>query len=319
MARYKPYRYAVYLLARAGAACIELLPRPVLIRLGRLLGWVGYYLIRAQRQKSLENLHLAFGREKDEKELRRIARESFAHLTLTALEVLQYPRLTWEKASGFIDTGNAFEVYRDLLKEGRGLISITAHMGNWELLAGCCFALSGTCSGAVVARRLRYEPFNRWIMGLRQSIGLTTLYRDGSGREIMAILKRNEVVGLLPDQDIDSLKGIFVNYFGQPAYTSIAPVRMALSTGAPIIANFMIREKDGSYKIVIGGIIRPAIRSTREEAVRQYTQAWMQIFEQVVRQYPEQWAWMHNRWKTRMAGTANGASDLAADITLTAH
>ncbi len=318
MARYKPYRYAVYLLARAGGICVGLLPRPVLIRLGRWLGWLGYALISVQRKKSLENLRLAFGREKDEKTLRRIARESFAHLTLTALEVLQYPRLTWEKASRFIDTGNAFEVYRDLLKEGHGLISITAHMGNWELLAGS-FALSGTCGGAVVARRLRYEPFNRWIMGLRQAIGLPTLYRDGSGREIMAILKRNEVVGLLPDQDIDSLKGIFVEYFGRPAYTSIAPVRMALSTGAPIIANFMIREKDGSYKILIGGIIRPVIRSTREEAVRQYTQAWMQIFEQVIRQYPEQWAWMHNRWKTRMGGIENGASDLAAGTTLTAH
>ncbi len=298
MAKRKLYRYPVYLLARTGAALLAALPRPVLMLVGRYAGRAAYHLISRQRNRALENLRKAYGSEKSQEEIERIAKKSFEHLTLTALELLKFPGLTWNKASRMIDAGRAFETYHDLLKEGHGLISLTAHIGNWELLAGS-FVLSGTCSGAVVARRIYFEPYNRWIMGLRAAIGLPTLYRDGSAKELIGILRRNEVIGLLPDQDMDSLKGVFVDYFGRSAYTPEAPVRMALATGAPIVTNFLIRQPDNRYRIVIGGVIRPRIRTTRDEAIQEYTQEWSRQFEAVIRQYPEQWAWMHDRWKTR--------------------
>ena len=154
----------------------------------------------------------------------------------------------------------------------------------------------------MVGRRIYYEPYNRWIVNLRQAVGLRTVYRSESARKILQVLSRNEAVGLLPDQDIDSLRGVFVDFFGRPAYTPVAPVRLALASGAPIVANFLIREPGDRYRFVAGGVIRPVIETTREEAEKKYTAEWMQGFEKIIRQYPGQWAWMHPRWKTRPDG-----------------
>ena len=299
MAKHKPYRYVIYLLVRLAESVVYLLPRAWVLGLARLLGRAGFYLIGRQRKKTLENLKLAFGQEKSDLEIGEIAIQSFEHLTSTALEMLRFPKLRWEElAQWVVGADEAFRVYREILRAGRGVISITAHMGNWELLAGI-MAVSKTCQGAIIARRLYYERYDRWVVGLRQSLGVRTIYREDAARMALEILAKNQVVGLLPDQDIDSLKGVFVNYFGRPAYTPVAPVRLALASGAPILPNFLIRQRDGKYKIVLGEVLWPRVTTTRENAVREYTEKWMLDFEKVIRQYPQQWAWMHNRWKTQ--------------------
>jgi KDO2-lipid IV(A) lauroyltransferase len=153
----------------------------------------------------------------------------------------------------------------------------------------------------VVGRRIYYSPYNRWISDLRSSVRVKVLYQDANPRELLRCLKRNEVVGLLPDQDVDRFPGIYVDFFGRPAYTAVAPVKLALKTGAPILIGFLIRGPHNRYRLVLRGVLRPVIETTYEEAVEKYTIQWMNIFEGVIREYPEQWMWMHDRWKTRQS------------------
>ena len=267
--------------------------------MARRFGGIAFTLVVRQREKTLTHLRLAFANEKSEEEIRGIAREVFENLAMTMAELLQFPKLSREKVEKLVDAGGAYEIYNRLLAEGNGLISVTAHIGNWELLAGI-FGLRGH-SGAVLARRIYYEPYNRWIVGLRQSLKVPTIYRDDSSRDILKRLARNEIIGLLPDQDIDSLKGVFVPFFGRLAYTPVAPVRLAMTSGAPILPNFLVRQKDGRYKLVAGQVLRvpDTMGLGREEASRKMTEDWMRQFENVIRMYPGQWAWMHNRWRTQ--------------------
>lgn len=297
MAKKKPYRFVVYLIARTAAWLWSLLPRPAALAVAGCAGEAGYFLVSRQREKALRSLRLAFGIQKSEAEIRKIARGVFRNFAQTAVEILSFPRLRREKLAKIVDLGDAVDVYQKLLAEGKGLIAMTAHIGNWELLAGA-FGLMGF-QGAVIGRKIYYEPYNRWIVGLRQSIGVRTIYREGASREILKVLRRGEIIGLLPDQDIDSLKGVFVNFFGRPAYTTVAPVRLAMQLGTPILPNFLIRQKDGRYKIIVGEVIRPVPGDKSDEAVHDLTARWMHSFEQVIRQYPEQWGWMHDRWKTK--------------------
>ncbi len=297
MAKKKPYRFVLYLVCRIGAGFVYLLPRLWALEFARRLGRLGFRAVIRQREKTLQNLEQAFGEEKSQAEKEALARKVFEHLAMTAAEVLQFPKLDRKKIEKIVEIGNAVEVYKSLLSEGKGLISVTAHIGNWELLAGTFFFKE--FRGAVLGRRLYYEPYNRWLVGLRRSLNVRKNYRDQSSKDILKLLARNEIIGLLPDQDIESLKGIFVPFFGRPAYTPAAPVRLALASGAPIICNFLIRKPDGNYRIILGDIIRPVVKSTREEAIEEYTAQWMGNFEKVIRKYPEQWAWMHNRWKTQ--------------------
>jgi len=297
VAKRRYYRSPLYFAARTAAALAGLLPRSWAAAFAAAAGKAAFVLARRHRQQALENLRRVYGAEKSEQQIRGLAGKVFENLAETAVELLGFPKLRREDLNHRVETGDAFRIYDDLLSEGKGLISVTAHLGNWELLAGV-FGLKGY-PGAVLARRIYDDRYNRWIVGLRASVNVSTIDRDRSAREIVRLLKKNAIVGLLPDQDLDGLRGIFVPFFGHPAYTPAAPVKISLATGAPIVSNFLIRLPDRRHRLVIGKVIRPHIATTREEAIDRYTSEWMQDFERMIRQYPEQWAWMHNRWKTR--------------------
>ena len=142
MAKYKPYRYPLYLLARFAAGILSLLPRRWALGLANGMGYLGYWLVSVQRTKILENLKLAYKDTKSPRELDEIGRRVMGHMLRTAVDFLRFSQLSPEKAASFVDTGDAFSLCKDILQEGKGLIIMTAHMGNWELLAGI-FCMNG--------------------------------------------------------------------------------------------------------------------------------------------------------------------------------
>ena len=298
MAKRRFYRYPLYLLARLGAGLLLALPRGLALALANEVGYLGYRLVSRQRAKILENLKLAYGDTKSPEELETIGKQVLGHMLRTAVDFLRFARLSRDQAASFVEAEEAYSFCKDILQEGKGLIIMTAHLGNWELLAGS-FCLNGF-KGAVIGRRIYYEPYNQWIVSLRSAVNVRTIYQDEAVRQTHATLKAGEIVGLLPDQDRDSVRGIFVDFFGRPAYTSVAPVKFAMASGAPILPAFMIRVPGNRYKLFLGNLIRPKIEDNdRTASIRKYTEAWMKDFEEVIRRYPEQWGWMHDRWKTK--------------------
>lgn len=297
MAKHKPYRIVIYGFARAVSGILYILPRACLLSLAQILGSAAYIIVSKHREETIRNLTTAFGKEKSAEEIKRIARGVFQNLAKTALEVLQFPKWKSYLPESIIDFGDAPEKYRSLLTEGKGLITITSHIGNWELLGGVP-SMRGFKSKAI-ARRLRNPRFQNWVESLRKSIGIELIYRDDSPKKIFQCLKSGEALGLLPDQDIAGLKGVFVDFFGRPAHTSIAPVKLSLTTQAPIVCVFLVRTPENRYKIIFGDTIRPTIETTEEAALQKYTALWMKDIEAVIRAYPDQWGWMHNRWKTQ--------------------
>jgi KDO2-lipid IV(A) lauroyltransferase len=303
MAKRKFYRYPLYLLTRLGAGLLLALPRSWSLALARGIGFLGYGLVSRQRTKILENLKFAYGDTKSAQELEGVGKQVMGHMLQTAVDFLRFATLSRDQAASFVEAGDAHSFCKDILQEGRGLIIMTAHMGNWELLAGS-FCLQGF-KGAVVGRRIYYEPYNRWIVGLRSAVRVRTIYQDEAVRQVHATLRAGEIVGLLPDQDRDNVRGIFVDFFGRPAYTSVAPVKFAMASGAPILPAFMVRLPGNRYKLILGNLMRPKIEDgDRTASIRRYTEAWMKDFEEVIRRYPEQWGWMHDRWKTKPEETA---------------
>jgi len=297
MAKHKPYRIFIYAFARGLSGILYLLPRTWLLSFGRGIGSLAFRIIPKHREETIRNLTTAFGKEKSPAEIIKLAKGVFQNLAQTALEVLQFPKWKRYSLESIIEFGDAPEKYRALLAEGKGLVTITSHIGNWELLGGIP-AMKGFKSKAI-ARRLRDPHFQNWVESLRHSIGVDLIYRDDSPRKIFQCLKNGEALGLLPDQDISGLKGVFVDFFGKPAHTSIAPVKLALATGTPIACVFLIRLPQNRYKIIFSNVIRPKIETTETDALQKYTELWMKDVEAVIRQYPNQWGWMHNRWKTQ--------------------
>ena len=298
MAKRRFYRYPLYLLTRLGAGLLLILPRSWALTFARGVGHLGYRLVSRQRTKILENLKLAYGDTKSPEELETVGRKVLGHMLQTAVDFLRFATLSRDQAASFVETGEAYSFCKDILQEGRGLIIMTAHLGNWELLAGS-FCLQGF-KGAVIGRRIYYEPYNQWILSLRSAVSVRTIYQDEAVRQTYSLLKAGGIVGILPDQDRDTVRSIFVDFFGRQAYTSVAPVKFAMASGAPILPAFMVRMPGDRYKLLLGNLIRPKIEGgDRTASIRKYTEAWMKDFEAVIRCYPEQWGWMHDRWKTK--------------------
>ena len=304
MAKKKFYRYPLYLLVRLGAGILKVFPRGLAYMFATPVGWIAYYVVVRQRKKAIQNLRTAFGTEKTEKEIKDIGKKLFCNLLKTAIDIFHFSGVSLKKMKKLVDNGNIPAICKDLLSEGKGLIIMTAHIGNWELLAGM-LGLEDM-QGAMVARRVYYEPYNNWIVNIRKANKIETIYRHEAIRGIHESLKKNRIIGLASDQDIDSLRGVFVDFFGKSAYTSIAPVKIALSTKAPIMTLFLVHTERGKYKMILGDIIRPKIKTTKDEAVLEYTKAWSESLENVIRKYPDQWVWMHNRWKTEVNGKNEG-------------
>lgn len=297
----KPYRYLLYLGLRLLESIVCLLPRSLALFLAAMIAKLAFLVARRERKKTILHLSLAYGEEKSFSELRSLAERVFIHFGRVAVDVLRVSKLNLQMANRWIDKGDGLSRFDQVLSEGKGGILLTGHLGNWEWM-GAYLMLHGY-PGAVVGKRLYYEKFNEAIIRLREKVTLRTIYQDASPRELLKVLKQNWLLGILADQDVDRLEGIFVPFFGRPAYTLTTPVRLALASGAPIIPAFLIRKGD-RYQLEVEEPIRVEMAGTREETIQKYTERWSRMMEEKIRAYPDQWAWMHRRWKTQAPETA---------------
>ncbi len=258
------------------------------------MGKLGYNVLEKARRKTLENLRAAF-KDKSDEGIKRIAKGVFSNVARSITEYISISKITkinidlWVRPHGLEKVDKALAL-------GKGVIVLTAHLGNWEFV-GAYLRAKGY-EGAVIARRIYFYKYNDYLIRLRSVHKLTTLYRDRSPKEALRLLRENKILGMLADQDIDSIDGIFVNFFGRQTYTPTAPVKIAMASGAPLIPCYMIRKND-KYDFIIEEPIYVEKAENKEEAIKFYTQKWTDILESYIRRHPEQWVWMHKRWKTK--------------------
>ena len=306
----KPYRFLLYILLELVGLIIVILPYRISIFLGGFFGGLTYIILPKYRDITLHNLRSVFAGEKSEGELRRIAREVFCNLGRTAAECLSLRKFTRETVKRLMREED-YRPLKEILSKGKGVVIIGSHFGNWEMssVGGVAFGLDVT----VIARRIYYPPYNKFLVSLRENKGVKTLYRDTKNvlRKSLNILKSNEVLGVVPDQDVDSVDGVFVNFFGKPAYTPTGPVIMAMLSGAPIAPTFMMRE-NGKLRLFVEKPIYVKNSGDRKRDMREYTQKWSDVVEKYIKKYPSQWVWMHKRWKTKPTARRLGLKYLGA-------
>jgi KDO2-lipid IV(A) lauroyltransferase len=178
-----------------------------------------------------------------------------------------------------------------------GSVGVCGHVGSWEL-AAAMLSLHNPGALGVVARRIYFPPFNDLVVGLRRSFGMEIFYPDDSPRPMIGHLRAKKILGILPDQDVKDVSGIFVPFFGADAWTPTGPAALALTTRAPIFVIDLVWDRD-RYRLILEGPLPFPNTGSRAGDIRSLTEAWTQRFERIVRTYPDQWAWFHRRWKTR--------------------
>ena len=243
---------------------------------------------------SFAHLRYALGPSVSDWTCHRVARGAFINLGKNALEWLVLDRLSPSRIRRLVEVQGLPHLERALQK-GRGVIALSAHFGNWELLA--ITLASRGFDGGVLARRLRAPEYERFLWTMRANKGVDTFAR-GSVTEVARLLRANQVIGMMPDQDIDNLEGVFVDFFGHPTYTPVGPAALALMTGATILPCFLVRA-GRRFRVHLEEPI-PIVRSDdRKRDLLEITQAWSRVVESYIRRYPDHWVWMHRRWKTQ--------------------
>ena len=287
----KDHCYA--LTAKCIGQCIARLPRKLALSIGTYLATAVFWFSRCQKGRARKHLEQSLGI--GQPVAKQLVRRSFQNIGKNLMEFMQMPRMSSEALHQLV-TFEGREHIDKALAQGRGAIILTAHFGNWELLGARIIADGYIIRG--ITRQLRSKRLDAIVSSYREKVGWRGIDRDRSVREVLRCLKRNELIAILADVDTRT-RGIFVDFFGRPAYTPYGPVALALKTGAAILPTFIVRQPDDSHRAVVEAPLPLQQSGDKEQDLLVNTQRFTKVIESYIRRYPEQWIWMHERWKTK--------------------
>ncbi len=175
--------------------------------------------------------------------------------------------------------------------ENNQVIFVSAHFGNFELMA-MCLDKSGINLSAIY-RPLNNIFLNKIMERIRKKYICKNQIKKGIGglRELFILNKQNYSTALMIDQRVS--EGIFSNFFNQRALTTTIPAQLAKKFNQPIIPVYIERVKDINFKI----IINKPINFSKNDSIQHITDELNKILEEMILKKPEQWIWSHNRWK----------------------
>ena len=277
------------------------MPRRAGLSFFSLLGAAAFRLYGRDRSRALANVALAFPGS-DPMVVSALAKGSFVAVTRNAYDALRLAHLSRERVLELCDVDGE-ERLNAALREGRGVVALTGHIGCWELLAAY-FAGKGHAVN-VVYRELRDGRLERMLVGMRRRHGINSIPRGASAVSAFKALKRQEILAMLIDQDID-VDGVFVPFFGAPAHTPRGAAAFALRSGAPIVPLAIHLQPNLRHRItVLPPLERPDEGLSEREAIDELTARCSAAIESLIRMYPQQWVWFHDRW--RRSGAADAA------------
>lgn len=260
---------------------------------GAFLGAVVYYLVSRRRKIAIDNLYHAFPDASDAERVR-IAKGSFRNYGIVLIELLWFPRLTDERLRRLVHLKN-INLMLDGHKRGKGMVMLSGHFGNWELIAFSAAYLTGLPFTIIV--QTQSNPYVDEVVNRHRCLrGNRVVPMESAVREMLSTLHRGDIVAIAPDQS-GPIEGVFVDFFGRSVATHQGPAAFALRTGAPMQIGFCIRQHDGTYNATIEEVPMDDLTEYTEENVRELTMRHTAILERYIRQYPDHWLWMHRRWK----------------------
>ncbi len=261
------------------------------------LGDLAYRVQAPARRRAIANLHLAFGQSWSPQQIERVARKVFQNLVFNFLECVRFD--SPNEFFGKIEV-QGWEHAEAAHRAGNGGIFVSGHIGNWELASAYGAKQGYTVS--VVAKRIYLETLNQKLVEMRERMGVKTIYRDLSMRSMVRCLQKNEFLGIVPDQDVRRIGGIFVDFFGKPAYTPVGPALIALASGAPIL---MVRDirMGHRHRITVDPPILANREAPRDQEVKRIVSLYTKRLEEIITEHPTQWVWTHRRWYTRPSAT----------------
>lgn len=264
--------------------------------LGNLLGSLALHLPLSRKSVSIENIQKSLGSTMTEAEVLKLNSMIYRHFGRVIFELPHMLRIDEDNIKKYF-TVEGEEHLKKAFRNGKGVLALTGHIGNWELLAVALNILYGPI--AAVARPSRNIAVNRLMNDFRTRFGMELIPKRHGMRRIIKALNQNKLVGVLLDQNVDWYEGEFVPFLGRIACANKGLALLALKSGTPVVPIFSIKQPDGKYKIHIDEPVELIRTNDKTIDIEKNTALFTKIIGNQVEKHPEQWFWFHRRWKTK--------------------
>lgn len=274
---------------------VKLFPPSFAGVIGRGLGLLAYYLLPERRTAALKNIEECPVLPVNTNP-RSLARASFINLGLMGAEFIRFYSMSKKEVLSRVEIVGA-EYLDNALRKGKGVILISAHLGNWELL-GMALSLAGYPLSPLV-RTQNNRLFDQYINEKRCSIGMEPVTTGFSLRQVLKALTRNRMVNLMMDRNAGKF-GVNNLFLGRPASTPRGAAVIALKAGAPVIPAYILRRSPWRHRITILPPVEVISgkqgKCFLDKCIVENTNRFSRIVEEMILTAPDQWLWMHHRW-----------------------
>jgi len=262
-------------------------------KLGCLIGEF-FKLISSTRKKiAYNNIKMAFPMESHEW-INTIVKKSYHNLGIIVAEVSAMNSFSDNYIHNLIKYNNP-DLLINKYKEGKGLILLSGHFANWEILA-YSVGLFTKIPILIIVKTQKNSSSDKIINKYRTRSGNSVISMHNAAREIIKAIQTGGAIAMLADQSATSDKDVFVNFFGKPTATYKAPAELALKFNVPIICAFPVRHKDYTYTADILELKHDDLENN-EHGIYELTSRYARMLEEAIKKNPELWVWQHRRWK----------------------
>lgn len=256
-----------------------------------ILSDLHFLISKKDRNIILDNLKAIFP-SKTKKEIKKIAIKVFRNFGKYLVDFFRFSKLDREYILKYVKIEGR-QYLDEVLREGKGAIGLTAHIGNWEL-AGVVMAVLGY-SICAVALPHKDNRVNDFFNRQRKIKGVNVIPLGKAVRSCIESLKQNKIISILGDRDFTQ-GGMILDFFNRPSFIPRGPAVFSLITGAPIITGFMIREKGDKFRLILEEPIRILPSDDRERDIKELTKKCIERIEEYVKKYPDQWYCFGKFW-----------------------
>ena len=288
--------YLLYIAVRIFCVIVHMYGADTNLNTARFFGRLMWKRYHRGRKRALDNLRASYP-DKSEEWIWQTGKESFQQLAMFAMDLILVPRLVKKKNWRDYSKYKTAERAKWLMQEGRGLLMVAAHYGNFEIMG----YLLGLFDFNVysIARPLDNKYLSKYLYGLRERVGQKIIDKKGAAQLMPKITSTGATLCFIADQDAGR-KGVFVDFMGRKASTYKSIGLLAITNNIPIGVGYSRRiDNRFFFEIGVNRIIMPEEWADKEDPLTWVTQEYSNAIEEFVRQDPSQYWWLHRRWKSQ--------------------
>ena len=275
-----------YSFLRIFSFILSLISRRFSLCIGSFFGLFVYYVFPLRSKVAKINLSIAF-KNKDNKEINIILKNTYRHFGKLIIEFIRMHTIRLDNTIIKFD-----KKYESHLLSDNGVIFMTAHFGNWEVITSLLHKYKHITG---IARQQKNNGGNKFFNESRLLDNVTLISNKGSKRKMLRTLIDKKILLIASDQNAKAY-GTYIDFFGKPCSIPKGAGHFYNSTKSKLLIGFCILKDDSTYFLKIKNIELKNKSEQKQDIIVEINKIYSKMLEDIIKEYPEQYFWFHKKW-----------------------